>query len=479
MYKSNLLTLIKSLTKEEFMGFELFLKSPFFNKRQKCIELYYAIKASYPNLENAPKLKKEVVFVKLFPSRDFTQSSALRELSSDLLTLLEQYIKQIAFEKREIYANLLLLNELNERNQDKRFYTLSKRIKKEQEKQTSRSIRYYYHNFFLNYELFYFEANLKTKNPSTDLYQVLNNFQYYTYLEQLRIYCIMLNRQSIKAGKDFDTKEINSFLAFLKSTDALKIPSIAIYTYMLEILLGDTEKYTPLKILLKKHALPEQELESFLTMLITYLNRQINTGHQEFIPERFDWYYEMFTRGFLLIGAYVSFRHLKNLISLAVQRGDFELAKNVIEEYTPRIEPKYQDTSFHYNMGALLFYQNNFDDAIMHLQKVTYIDAFYHFDSKSLLLKIYYEEQDFEAFFALVNSYQQLVKRNEQVSKRHQEEYLNFIRAAKELYKLKTNPSTLKQDVQEFIDGLKSQKISDPRWIKKKADELFLVTGDK
>lgn len=475
MYKSNLLILIKSLTKEEFMGFELFLRSPFFNKRQKCIDLYTIIKASYPNLENDPKLNKEVIFAKLFPLRDFNKSSALRELSSDLLTLLEQYIKQIAFEKREIYANLLLLSELNERNQNKRFYALSKRIKKAQQQQTTKSIRYYYHDFFLNYELFYFEANLKTKTPSTDLDQVLNNFQHYTYLEQLRIYCIMLNRQSIKAaGKDLDIQQINSFLEFLKSTDALQIPSIAIYTYMLEILLGNSKKYSQLKILLKKHALPEQELKSFLTILITYLNRQINTGHQEFIPERFDWYYEMFIRGFLLIGPYVSFRHLKNLISLAVQRGDFELAKNVIEEYTPKIEPKYQDTSFHYNMGALLFYQNSFDEAIMHLQKVTYIDAFYHFDSKSLLLKIYYEEQDFEAFFALVNSYQQLVKRNEQVSKRHQEEYLNFIRAAKELYKLKTNPDTLKQDVQAFIESLKSQKLSDPGWINKKADELLL-----
>ncbi len=471
MHKTKLLRLLKSLNKDEFKDLEDFLKSPYFNTRSKCVQLYEVIKKEYPQLAQNPKLDKEVVLQKLFPQ---SKPSALRELSSSLYDLVLIFLKHQAFEKKQELGEYLLLKEFNERKLAKEFYSQFQNIEKQQAP-IPQSIKFYQQRFLSTYEAFVFEANLSIKTPVSNLHQSIQDFEVYTILQRLKLYCTQLNEQAVLSNKDFDEKRIEDFITFLASSKHLNIPSIHLYYLLLKLLFHKEAKdtYTQIKQqILKENLVSKEELKEILILLITYLTGQINAGDRKMEEDRFDWYYEMLKQGFLQTGSYVALRHLKNLVSLAVQQKKFILAEQLIKEYAPKVEPQYISTAQHYNLGALYFYQNKFKEAQKHLLQVEYIDAFLHFDSKALLLKMYYIEESY-ALLHLADASIQLVRRNKTVAKATKDAYLNFIKAIQKLYKLKTNPNTTQEAINAFIKSLKDQSLSDPRWIFSKAQELL------
>jgi hypothetical protein len=74
MYDSKTILLVKELSRVELTRFRDFIRSPYFNKHQKVIELFEIIYEAHPNL-SSPKLKKENVFKKLYPGKKFIHPS--------------------------------------------------------------------------------------------------------------------------------------------------------------------------------------------------------------------------------------------------------------------------------------------------------------------------------------------------------------------------------------------------------------------
>ncbi len=61
MQKSSLITILRTLTPQEFREFGEFVKSPYFNKNEKVITLYNVLKKYFPGFDSG-SLTKEKVF---------------------------------------------------------------------------------------------------------------------------------------------------------------------------------------------------------------------------------------------------------------------------------------------------------------------------------------------------------------------------------------------------------------------------------
>ncbi len=469
MHRSTLLSLIKSLNKEEFKDFEKFLRSPYFNTRKKCFDLFTIIKQAYPNLDANPKLQKEVVFQKLFPMKNISESTALKQLSSELLSSLEKFLKQQAFEKRGTFSDLLLLRELN--NRDPKYYkSYFKKICKKQAQKQSKGINHFYYQFLLNFDAFIFDSS--SNKPTSNFNEILQNLEVYVLVEKLRIYSLMHNSQLIIESDQIDFTELNPIMEKLEKAALIEHPIIDIYFSILQIFRGQNQYFPKLKQLLKSYKLPYTELKEIYTIILTYLNTKIQEGQVKYKGERFDWYLEMFYAGLCKDGKYIHYRHLNNLVTLCLQKEDFVLAKELIDGYASKVLPQYKSYSRYYNIAIWHFYKNEFEQSQKHLLKVDFIDSFHQIETKTLLLRIYYEENETIALLDLTNAFIKMVKRNKMISSRHKESYVNFSKAIKQLFKLKSNPNTKKEQVEEFDNSLNEKRLHYSSWINTKILEL-------
>lgn len=89
----------------------------------------------------------------------------------------------------------------------------------------------------------------------------------------------------------------------------------------------------------------------------------------------------------------------KNIVYLGLRLEEYSWVKNFIIKYNEELDPKTRKNAMSYNMAYYHFFLNNYDETLTLLRSVEFSDVYYHLDSKSLLMKTYYELEETEPFF--------------------------------------------------------------------------------
>jgi len=93
MQNSKLISLLRTLKKEELKALDKFLQSPYHNSSQKLLTFFRLINKHYKNDFTNSRLDKEKIFKKLYPNAPVYQDSNIR----NLMALLKQQIEQFLF----------------------------------------------------------------------------------------------------------------------------------------------------------------------------------------------------------------------------------------------------------------------------------------------------------------------------------------------------------------------------------------------
>ena len=72
-----------------------------------------------------------------------------------------------------------------------------------------------------------------------------------------------------------------------------------------------------------------------------------------------------------------------------------------------------------------------------------FTDTTYHTGAKIIQLKSYYELDETEALFALIEAFKKYVLRNKEIAAYRKKANANFLRLVKKVYRLKTNAKRL------------------------------------
>lgn len=481
MQKTILVNTLKSLSKREVNKFVAYVTSPFFNKHEKIKTLVTYLAPHYPSFIH-PALAKKKVYNLLFPENRYNELK-INNLISDTLKLLEGYLVQLSLKDEAVLNHKLLLKQLRQRRLDKHFQRTMRQSQRQQAKQAVHDYRFFYHNYLLEEEadLFYVAKERRLKDKS--LQNKVDQLDIFYLSAKLRACCEMINRQNV-ISQQYELRLLPEMLTYLQHNLAYyhDYPAVTIYYQILMTLLhpDKEEHYPQLMQQLDTHAqqFPQEEAMGMYDYARNYCIKQINNGKTNYLEELFLLYEQVLAKNLLLEEGYILQWDYKNIVTLGLIMRKFDWTEQFILTYRNKLRTEIAENAFYYNLASLYYGKQDYTKSLELLQKVVFTDVAYYLGGKSLLLKIYYDTNQSEPLYSLVDAMKVYLTRNKVISKYQSNIYKNLLRFAKKAYKIKENtPFWSQEKRKQNIDTLKKQIISTKQianvsWLRQKIEEL-------
>ena len=157
-------------------------------------------------------------------------------------------------------------------------------------------------------------------------------------------------------------------------------------------------------------------------------------------------------------------------MTIGLRNKDFKWTDSFIEEYIRSLPKKEQDNAYTFNRARHYFATKKYDKVLQLLQSVEYNDIFYLLDSKTTLMKTYYELGEYQPLQSLKESFRILLRRKKLISEQNQVNYGNFARFTMKLFRADVKNKTQMANLKKAIEG--ASNIADKAWILEKYAEL-------
>ncbi len=471
MFQNKSIIILKTLTPQELRQFDDYLRSPFFNKNQIVIQAFETLKAMYPAFENL-NLERTKLFKLIYDDEQFDEQK-LRYLMTDLTKHLEEYLCYKAIADEQLFKYHLLLLTYRNRKLDKPFSNTLKLAEKFLHDQQRRDVSHSFYEYLIEEDKYRFASDRREHLHETNLQKVVDNLDKYYILNKMRYCAEIINNKNVVAinYKLFLYEEI---MNHIRHNPLDYVPAAKIY-YNIILTLTDAENkihYTTLLQLLQEHhnLFSKDEIFDMYVYAKNYCIRKINHGDTEYIKELFDLYNVMLKERIIFKDNQLSQFDYKNIVYLGLRSDEFEWVKNFIVKYNENLDAGIRNNAYTYNMAYYHFFQKNYDEVLTLLSSVEFTDFYYHLDSKSLLLKTYFELEETEALFSLIEAFKVYIKRNSLIPPYQKTIYSNLIKFVSKLYKWKLNPN---KNIDVLLTEIENTKqIADILWLRKKIEEV-------
>jgi len=483
MHHSKLIDCLKNLTKIELKSFQKMVNSSFFNSNKKIIELLKYCSQYYDDWDNKA-LSTAQLSKNLFPTEKTTAAKQrLREHMSDLLSLFKRFLVLEALAETPDDENLLLLRQLRKRNLNKMHKSILEKTTTNHEKQPYLNEAYYQIKFELTEETeaFFVQNNLRDQEDS--LQELVQDFDTYYIAKKLKFICEMLNRGRI-VKKDYQLYGITEIEALLNNEvyNYLKVPIIEIHYQIYLSLIEEVEEthfYKLLQLLQKyNQKFSKDEQVSFYAHAQNYCIRKINKGAGNYLQELFKIYQYLLTANLMEVDGFLPHPHYKNIVTVALRLKEFKWTKQLIETYKNKLNPTIRESAYAYNLAYYYDSIKEYDKVINLLNTIEFTDIYYEIGAKYILVKVYYELNEFGLLQYLILSFERLVKRNKQISISNREGTLNFLAMLKKMANLKEQKSFLKETLfqerkKKIVERLAQKKpLPNIHWLREKLEGL-------
>lgn len=473
MIHSKLIHLLKTLDTRERNRFQQYVHSPFFNKHAQIRLL-----ADYL-LEQAPAysaeyLAKQTVGTAIFGQPNFNEDQ-LNNLISDLLHLLYGFLAYKQYEQDPQLEKQLLIQELFAKDNYLHVERVTRRYQQLQQKAKEQSYAFYLKGYHLHEALDQLELSKNQRRFNQHLQQQSDQLDVYYFINKLRLACDMSSRNTVIQAT-YHCHFLDQILAFCQQQpDLLKTPVLRIYFQTLQMLENreNPKFYYQLKEALKEHSVffPNEELRTLYNYVLNYCIQKINSGNNDFYQETLELYQTMLDAEIIFVNGYLTQWSYKNIITTGIRLHAYEWTEQFIYTYKTRLLPEEQANAFCYNLAALYYAKAEYSKALLQLQDVEFTDPSYHLGAKIIQLKSYYELNEEEPFFALIEAFKKYLNRNRQISDYRKRANLHFLKLAKLIFKLKSNEAYLTKKQRQakklqIIQKLKSwEPIANKRWL--------------
>ena len=471
LFKSKLLTVLRTLSSKELKYFEEYILSPFFNKNDKVIELFSLVKKFHPEYPEE-KVSLENIYPKLFPKEKIDEQK-LRYVRTDLSKLLEEFLAYTEYEKSEVYKKHLLLNAYDVRKLDKYFQQLMDSAMGQQKKEPFRDVGWYFNQHLLEENSYLHSLSREARGLAESLQQAVDNLDLYYLSNKLRFCCVIFNLQDVAQVK-YDSHLLNEILDYLSDDHFKDVPAIAIYYQILMTFRQPDEPkhYLRLKEMIEEHTghFKQEEAKDMYVFALNYCIKKLNSGELDYTKELFDLYKSLIEKELIFENGELASSDFKNIVTIGLRSNQVIWTEKFIHDNKDRVPVAFRENTYTYNLAFLLYFKKEFSKALRLLQSVEFADNYYHLDAKTLLLKTYYELNDTEPFFSLTDAFTNYLKRNKFISDYQRTVYLNFVRFTKKLMHIRIGSRVTLPDVKAELHDIK--QVADLNWLLDKLKEL-------
>ena len=439
MIRSKLVEVLKDFSAGERRKFREYVLSPFFNKNKKVRGLCDYLFRYAPDFDH-PDLEKEKVYQVVFEDGNYRELS-INNVISDLLQLLYDFLAYQQYARKTIVRKNYLLSELLDREIHHHIERNARRVHQILEKSTVQNYEAFLDRYHLCDRLDQYSLSQGSRGYDENLQLKSDMLDLYFFCNKLRIACDMTSRNTVvNAGYEChfleDIREYydNNFHNFQD------IPALQVYHKVLQMLEDNSRQshYYDLKDLLAVYGstFPQQELRILYNYALNYCVKQINHGQSAFYKEIFELYKVLLEGKIIFKNGYLTQWSYINIITAGMRLKEYEWTEQFIYTYKEALLPEEQHNVFTYNLAAFHFAKGDFNQALKELHNVEFTDAFYHLAAKMIQLKSYYELDETEPFFALVEASRKYIARNRQLSDYQRQSYSNFFKIANRIYTL-------------------------------------------
>ncbi len=487
--------MLETLTAREFRQFVDFVHSPYFNKHERLMAFADYLLVHIPE-DNEPDLDRELIFEHLFPGEEYHEQR-LADLMSYLVKLLEQFFAQQHFESRGFNQDYHLMADLAQRDLEKSYNKAFRTLKKSQKKKKIKN-----ENFYMQEYLFWDESDhyyMRQQQRTTDesLQHKVDALDHFYLAAKLKNACEMANRQNV-IEVNYNHWLTEELLRSLKANigDYEDHPAIVVYYHILQCLTepNDHAHFDRLKEVMQRHGKHfaqktenEREKEEIRYMYLyvqNYCIHNINKGNRQYLRELFELYQWLLESEIILDEREeLSQWDYKNIVSAGHRLDEFEWTEKFVYKYKDKLPEHARENAFNYNLAVLLYHKPDYKQSKRVLQSVEFDDVYYAVGGRALLMRIYYETDDFDPLYSLIDSFQIYMRRNKKISSYQKELHQNFIKIMRKLTNMKVKliadaSAVEQQDVEQLralIDEYK--QVAYTGWLFKRLDDIAAQIG--
>ena len=449
--------------------FSKFILSPYHNEDEKLIKLYVFLLPFY-KAGIAEAIDKAKIWKKVYGNRLFVNLKYAR-LLSNLLKKLEAFIA-IERMQQQPDEQYYLLDTYNEMGLAKHFTEPYLLAINKLDKQPYRDSEYYFHSFRLNVQQNIFLENKKERTTEKNLIETVKSLDTYYLINKLRYSAAILHYKHFLNLID-DSILMPQILSYL-SERTPDIPVVNIYHHVILTLIepDDERHFTRLKGLLFTHTalLQSYTQKEVFAFALNYCIRKINKGIASYQAEIFSLYKDALQRGLMLENGKMTPWDYKNIVTIGLRNKDNKWTDTFIESYIQKLPKGEQRNAYTFNRARYYFAVGKYDKVLELLQSVEYNDVFYLLDSKTTLMKTYYELGEYQPLLSLKESFRILLRRKKLISEQNQTNYGNFARFTMKLYRADVRNKTQMASLKKSIEN--TSNIADKAWLVEKLEQM-------
>lgn len=474
MFSDKLVSLLQTFSKYELNRFKKFLQSPYFNDQDDLLQLFEIVnKTLRSDDQQMAALEKNNLWKALYPNRRFDDAH-LRRLSSDLNQLAMRFMVEEA-RKQETLSEALELQRILEKPElQKHLSGVERQIRKQLQSMPGQSTWYYLSQFRLHWNIYNRASKVVATSDFMDkLVPADQSLEYFYVVQKLKFYVAWLIYRGFRSTEQ-ELPVIPGFWEHIKQQQFGDVPLVLIYQNVILCLTEPDEElhFTNLISSLEKFAakLTREDLRECYYIAQNYCAFKISQGKMEYYREVFEIFRSMINKGLLLENEQLSEGVYKNIITAGLGVGEYGWAEKFIEDYSIYLPSNIRENARIFNLSYLYFHQKKYQKVIELLRNVEYSDVVYALGSKQMLLRTYFESNEYLAMDSLIDSFRIYLRRNKLISKNLKQEYSNFLNFIKRLISLdpanQQSLSLLKTRVSE------TPYVNSKKWLLDKIEEL-------
>ena len=408
-------------------------------------------------------LDKAVVHQAIFPDLPFNDQK-VRLAMSGLLKLLEQFLVIQNLTQDETLHHVKLAECYRKLNLNKHFQKAHSDAQNALENQPFRNADFFNYNYLLKWED-YLHTSANHRGKALNLQAISDDLDLSFLSLKMRQSCFAISHQAVFKA-EYQLGLLNEVLNYIEENKLLEIPAISLYYYCYFALTQPQEEqyFQTLKeqIFSYGHHFPAPEIRDLYLLAINYCIKRLNEGNASYFKEGLDLYKKGLSRKILLQNGQLSRFTYNNIVAMGLRTKEYEWTAKFIHEYKDFLEKGYRENTFSFNLARLEYEQQNYHEALGHLQQAEYKDLLNNLIAKTLMLKIYYELNEIKLLQSHLDAMKIFIRRKRVIGY-HKKNYLNIVYYTQKL--LNVNPYD-KEAIKALEKQIESEEVlTDRGWL--------------
>lgn len=464
MQKSVLVEIVRSLSKKEIRDIFKWLQSPAHNQREDVVLLFDFITKKVAS--DSDLVEKKRAWKVIYPSEKF-DDARIRQVMYFLLKSIEEYLVFEDHARDPVQYHLALARIYRQRKLDKAYRQAHRMGANHLENQDLRNGYYLMHKFHLEEEEYYYRMGI-SQNAPVNLQETADALEKWFAAEKLRISNSMLAHHTVYQKANYDQGLLEPILRYSDDNELIKEPAVRAYFFAYMAITHPTEEhyFDQFEELIHNKSemlFSPMEVLNLYRAALNYCTAKVNQGNLDYCRRALNFYRKGLETGILIENNQITRYTFGNAVAFAIRIGEYDWAEQFVDNFQHLLEEKHRESIVSFNLSRLYFEKGDYGQAQQLLTRFEYDDMLLNIIAKTMLLKIYYEIGELDAFESLLESMRIYLQRKEALDPTRKAAYKNMISLMKKLLNLNPYSKAQTERLHTMIQG--TQPLMERDWL--------------